>query len=240
MVGRVQMPRKYLSSWRALGEMVHKHTRGCKHSQFLSSFPLITLLQIFEKMAKCCVLPVTVKSWLHFCAAMWKCARGCTWPFIQPIQKILRIPMKNLNSNSPEIQRKLSWNPFWFECSHYQQKLMLIHVSMRQQPDCLSSCSSAALGNSSLVTGDQFVLQPLLQWLILPATSVPVSSCCTALCATAWPGSFPSCAGNRPQSWSPQKGSPASGLTEQCPVSGWKSNCFYKWCQFMCFLPCSV
>lgn len=39
--------------------------------------------------------------------------------------------------------------------------------------------------------------------------------------------------------WSPQKGSTASGLTEQCPVSGWKSNCFCKWRHFTRFLPCS-
>lgn len=83
---------------------------------------------------------------------------------------------------------------------------MLTHISSKQQPGCQSSCSSAALGNSSMVTGDQLILQPLLQWLIFAASaghsmSVPVSSCCTAFCAIAWPGSFPGRAGNRPQSW---------------------------------------
>lgn len=41
---------------------------------------------------------------------------------------------------------------------------MVTDVSTKQEPDCESSCSPAyqsVLGDTSVVTGDQFVLEPL-------------------------------------------------------------------------------
>lgn len=46
---------------------------------------------------------------------------------------------------------------------------MVTDVSTKQQPDCESSCSPAyqsVLGNTNMVIGDQFVLEPLLERLI--------------------------------------------------------------------------
>lgn len=59
-------------------------------------------------MASCCPSPTdgNVKISFRFCSAMWKCANGSAWPFLQPIQKILRIPMKDLNSKFPLRSRE--------------------------------------------------------------------------------------------------------------------------------------
>lgn len=136
------------------------------------------------------------------CSAIWKCANGSPWPFLQLAPKILRIPIKDLNSEFP-----------------------------------LSSCSPAyrsVLGNTNVLMWVQFVLEPLLERLICVffCQCRAIHECahqlllCSFLCnSLAWQFSQICRQLSWYLNWSPLKESTASGLTEQYPQSGWKSNC---------------